>query len=111
MITYSEYLLSFLFIFIKETKPKSILSSPISAFLGPKIWEKPITICGFESRDNGEFAKNGDIKIPGAECSLLNIDDFLNESNFECPLFAEDIFDEKGPEEVVAPNGSMDSLE
>ena len=110
MIRSTQYLLSFLFILIKETKPKSIISSPISAFLGPKIWKKPIKFHDFEKRDDGEFANNGDIEIPDAECSLMNFNDFLNENNFESPLLAKDIYEEEEPEEV-APNRNMDSLE
>ena len=64
----------------------------------------------FEKRDNGKFANNGDMEIPDAECSPVNFEDFLNKNNFESPLFAKDIFEEKGPEEVV-PNKNMDSLE
>ena len=40
-------------------------ADPQSAFLGPKLWEKPIS---FPSLDDTEF-------------SIMNIDDFLNENN------------------------------
>ena len=110
MIRSAQYLLSFLFILIKETKPKSTISSPISSYLGPKIWKKPIKFHDFERRGNGEFANNGDIEMPGAECSVLSFEDFLNENNFESPLFTEDVFEEKGTGEV-ATNRNMDSLE
>merc|ERR1719414_2517319 len=49
-------------------------SKPESAFLGPKIWKNPITLPML----SGNAGSGGD-----AEFSIMNIDDFLNENNFD----------------------------
>ena len=61
---------------LKESGKRSVVVSsakPESAFLGPKIWKNPITL-PMLSGNNG----SGD-----AEFSIMNIDDFLNENNFD----------------------------
>jgi len=58
-------------------KKKVVVSSnpkPESAFLGPKIWKNPITLPMLAGGNNG----SGD-----AEFSIMNIDDFLSENNFD----------------------------
>lgn len=61
---------------VTESGKKAVVVSankPESAFLGPKIWKNPITL-PMLSGNNG----SGD-----AEFSIMNIDDFLNENNFD----------------------------
>ena len=63
-------------------------SNPESAFLGPKIWKNSITLPMLNSGD--------DESSEDAEFSIMNIDDFLNENNFDVnkssPL-SEEIFE------------------
>ena len=64
-----------------ESGKKAVVVSankPESAFLGPKIWKNPITL-PILSGNNG----SGD-----AEFSIMNIDDFLNENNFDINRYA-----------------------
>ena len=61
---------------VTESGKKAVVVSsnkPESAFLGPKIWKNPITL-PMLSGNNG----SGD-----AEFSIMNIDDFLSENNFD----------------------------
>ena len=76
-----------------------MLLTPKSAFLGPKLWKKPITSQELSESGNSELEVNGTMDTTGAEFSVMNINDFLNENNFDfgrnSPLIsAEDIFDD-----------------
>lgn len=73
---------------IKESGKRSVVASaakPESAFLGPKIWKNPITL-PMLSGNNG----SGD-----AEFSIMNIDDFLNENNFDFDSISPPLPDEE----------------
>jgi len=73
---------------IKESGKRSVVVSaakPESAFLGPKIWKNPITL-PMLSGNNG----SGD-----AEFSIMNIDDFLNENNFDFDSISPPLPDEE----------------
>ena len=68
---------------VTESGKKAVVVSankPESAFLGPKIWKNPITL-PMLSGNNG----SGD-----AEFSIMNIDDFLNENNFDINRYCDD---------------------
>lgn len=73
---------------VKESGKRSVVVSankPESAFLGPKIWKNPITL-PMLSANNG----SGD-----AEFSIMNIDDFLNENNFDFDSISPPLPDEE----------------
>jgi len=66
-------------------KPKAIKieqKTPQSAFLGPKIWNTPITLNQLTNEDDEEEVENN-VEATGAEFSVMNIDDFLQENNFD----------------------------
>jgi len=72
---------------VKE--PKKVVcsaSKPESAFLGPKIWKNPITLPML----SGSAGGNGD-----AEFSIMNIDDFLTENNFDLNRISPPLPDEE----------------
>jgi len=79
----------------KDQKSQPILQAPNSAFLGPKIWKKPLN---FYKMGNDTNTRNG-----GGEYSVMNIDEFLNENNFDIgrisPPLADDMFDQRGMRE------------
>ena len=68
--------------------------------MGPKIWKKPINFHKLKGGDNGGLANNVNTGATGAQFSVMNIDEFLNENNFDfgrySPPLAEDVFDERG---------------
>ena len=68
---------------LQDGKMHVTAANPQSAYLGPKLWDKPISL---PSLDESEF-------------SIMNIDDFLNENN----LSLED------KEDPVMPNNGKDS--
>lgn len=79
-----------------EKKPKIFKSEPTSAFLGPKIWKKPITLNQLTGvMDEPMEANRSSVDSTGAEFSVMNINDFLAENNFDLgTVSSEDIFDE-----------------
>merc|ERR1711997_830528 len=79
-----------------EKKPKIFKSEPTSAFLGPKIWKKPITLNQLTGVMDEPMEDNrSSVDSTGAEFSVMNINDFLAENNFDLgPVSSEDIFDE-----------------
>jgi len=65
-------------------KPKAIKIEQKSAFLGPKIWNTPITLNQLtEDEPETEEALENNVEATGAEFSVMNIDDFLQENNFD----------------------------
>jgi len=63
---------------VKEQQKQKVVvsaSKPESAFLGPKIWKNPITLPMLSGNASGSGCD--------AEFSIMNIDDFLNENNFD----------------------------
>jgi len=64
-------------------KPKPIKIEQKSAFLGPKIWNTPITLNQLTEDDETEEAVENNVEATGAEFSVMNIDDFLQENNFD----------------------------
>ena len=60
-------------------------NNPGSAFLGPKIWKNPITLPML----------NGSSGDDDAEFSVMNIDDFLNENNFNIDRISPPLPDEE----------------
>lgn len=74
---------------LKEQKKPVVVSAskPESAFLGPKIWKNPITLPMLSGAGSGGGGGggNGSGGSGGgdAEFSIMNIDDFLNENNFD----------------------------
>merc|ERR1711997_116678 len=79
-----------------EKKPKIFKSEPTSAFLGPKIWKKPITLNQLTGVMDEPMEDNrSSVDSTGAEFSVMNINDFLAENNFDLgTVSSEDIFDE-----------------
>jgi len=72
--------------FKEQKKPVVVSASkPESAFLGPKIWKNPITLPMLSGAGNGSGNGSGSGNGNGgdAEFSIMNIDDFLNENNFD----------------------------
>ena len=82
--------------FFQEKKPKIFKSEPTSAFLGPKIWKKPITLNQLTGVIDEPMEDNrSSVDSTGAEFSVMNINDFLAENNFDLgTVSSEDIFDE-----------------
>ena len=80
----------------QEKKPKIFKSEPTSAFLGPKIWKKPITLNQLTGVMDEPMEDNrSSVDSTGAEFSVMNINDFLAENNFDLgTVSSEDIFDE-----------------
>jgi len=64
-------------------KPKPIKIEQKSASLGPKIWQTPITLNQLTEEDNDEEGVENNVDVAGAEFSVMNIDDFLQENNFD----------------------------
>ena len=80
----------------QEKKPKIFKSEPTSAFLGPKIWKKPITLNQLTGVMDEPMEDNrSSVDSTGEEFSVMNINDFLAENNFDLgTVSSEDIFDE-----------------
>lgn len=80
----------------KEEKSQAALQQMNSAFLGPKIWKKPLNIYKRAGEDEGPNSRNAS----GAQFSLMNIDEFLTENNFDIgrisPPIAADMFNKGG---------------
>lgn len=67
-------------------EPKKVVVSaakPESAFLGPKIWKNPITLPMLNGSAGNGSGGDGTGNGGDAEFSIMNIDDFLNENNFD----------------------------
>jgi len=71
---------------LKLVKPEPNVSSAKSAFLGPKIWKKPLH---FQKMGAGGTSGNieGGMDPANTEFSVMNIDEFLNENNFDFDQF------------------------
>jgi len=65
-------------------KRKPIKAEPPSAFLGPNLWKKPITLNQLTEGGDEDYENNGNtVDGAGAEFSVMNINDFLQENNFD----------------------------
>lgn len=106
---------------IKEEPTKTELPSNNSAFLGPKIWKKPLNFYKLAGRatEPGEGSSNS-INTQEADFSVMNIDDFLTENNFDIgrvsPAHSEELFGSKGvrddtPFSAEGSGGSLFSFE
>ena len=89
---------------------KNAKSEPKSAFLGPKIWKKPMTLNQLSIGNDDGVGHSKKVDVSGAEFSVMNIDDFLSENNFEFGNLSttsstEDIYDEesRGQRESIHP--------
>merc|ERR1719436_1007920 len=84
----------------KDEKPKAVLQSTNSAFLGPKIWKKPLNFYKYAGGENEGSEPHIKRNTSGAQFSLMNIDEFLSENNFDVdrisPPLAEDMFGRGG---------------
>jgi len=83
----------------EKVKPKAPATN--SAFLGPKIWKKPMHFYksnGGEDRIAGNDASSNHLQ--GPQFSVMNIDEFLTENNFDIgrisPPLADDMFGQGG---------------
>jgi len=106
---------------IKEEPTKTELPSNNSAFLGPKIWKKPLNFYKLAGRatEPAEGSSNS-INTQEADFSVMNIDDFLTENNFDIgrvsPAHSEELFGSKGvrddtPFSAEGSGGSLFSFE
>jgi len=66
-----------------ESKPQQEKSQPKSAFLGPQIWKNSITLNQLADDEEIEEKKPISVNVPSAEFSVMNIEDFLAENNFD----------------------------
>lgn len=86
---------------LQEEPTKTELPSNNSAFLGPKIWKKPLNFYKLAGRatEPAEGSSNS-INTQEADFSVMNIDDFLTENNFDIgrvsPAHSEELFGSKG---------------
>lgn len=92
----------------KLIKAENNMSTMKSAFLGPKIWKKPLSfhkLAGEGSGNNG-----GMDEATGPEFSVMNIDEFLNENNFDFGRLSPPVEDnERFGQREGAPSANMDS--
>jgi len=87
---------------LKLVKPEPNTSSNKSAFLGPKIWKKPLHFRNGAAGGNGGPGMEG----TGTEFSVMNIDEFLNENNFDFDNFPRNVSEEDREHGMpVPPNG------
>ena len=74
-------------------------SEPKSAFLGPQIWNKPITLNQLAGNEEDDLEDGGGMDVTGVEFSVMNVDDFLAENEFDLgnisPNTKSDIYDEE----------------
>ena len=83
------------------------MSTMKSAFLGPKIWKNPLSFHKLAGAGSGN---NESMEATGAEFSVMNIDDFLSENNFDFGRISPPIEDdERGGKREGAPLANMDS--
>ena len=71
--------------------------------MGPKIWKKPISFHKLAGGNElgegaiGGLGNNGGMDVSGSEFSVMNIEEFLNENNFDFERFSPPVAeDEKG---------------
>merc|ERR1719266_343352 len=90
----------------KDVKPKATAA----AFLGPKMWKKPITLDMLVEDSNDGIKSHSGVDATGTEFSVMNINAFLNENNLDVgqcvsPSLVEDIFqvDARGQREGTPP--------
>ena len=72
-----------------------------SAFLGPKIWKKPMHFYKSNGGENGIAGNDASTNhLQGPQFSVMNIDEFLTENNFDIgrisPPLADDMFGQGG---------------
>jgi len=80
-----------------ESKKLQKKSSPKSAFLGPQIWKKPLTLDQLAGGEDDEVEANASMDVTGPEFSVMNVEDFLAENDFDfgniSPNTKEDIYE------------------
>jgi len=92
---------------LKLIKAEPSMSTMKSAFLGPKIWKNPLSFHKLAGAGSGN---NESMEATGAEFSVMNIDDFLSENNFDFGRISPPIEDdERGGKREGAPLANMDS--
>lgn len=106
---------------IKEEPTKTEMPSNNSAFLGPKIWKKPLNFYKLAGRATEPVeGSSNSINTQEADFSVMNIDDFLTENNFDIgrvsPAHSEELFGSKGvhedtPFSAEGSGGSLFSFE
>lgn len=84
----------------KDERPQAALQQMNSAFLGPKIWKKPLNIYKRAGGEDEGTGTSNSRNASGAQFSLMNIDEFLTENNFDIgrisPPIAADAFEKGG---------------
>lgn len=91
-----------------DEKSKTMAPTTNSAFLGPKIWKKPMHFYKTNGGDNGVAGNDASTAQPqGPQFSVMNIDEFLTENNFDLgrisPPLADDMFDQGGVDRGTSP--------
>jgi len=84
---------------LKKTHMKTFKSEPRSAFLGPNIWKTPITLNQLEGEEEDARENRERMDDTGGGFSIMNVDDFLAENDFDfgniSPSTKADIYDEE----------------
>jgi hypothetical protein len=72
---------------------------PKSAFLGPQIWKRPITLNQLAGTEEDDVEDRTNMDVSGAQFSVMNVDEFLAENDFDfgniSPSTKSDIYDEE----------------
>lgn len=83
----------------KKSQKKIMKSQPKSAFLGPQIWKKPITLNQLAGNDEDDVEDESGMDVSNAKFSVMNVDEFLAENDFDfgnvSPNTKADIYDEE----------------
>jgi len=104
----------------KDEKSQAPSQQTNSAFLGPKIWKKPLNLYKLAGGENEGSGTDMSRNAPGAQFSLMNMDDFLAENNFDIgrisPPIEADMLDRGGvrqstPYSTETEGGSQFSLD
>lgn len=83
----------------KKPEKKTMKYQPKSAFLGPQIWKRPITLNQLAGTEEDDVEDRTNIDVSGAQFSVMNVDEFLAENDFDfgniSPSTKSDIYDEE----------------
>merc|ERR1719266_3147681 len=58
-------------------------SQPASAFLGPQIWKKPLTLDQLAGGEDDDVENSASMDVTAPEFSVMNVEDFLAENDFD----------------------------
>merc|ERR1711997_1044158 len=98
-----------------DCKTKTTSYEPRSAFLGPKIWEKPISMNLLQGIKNEKPQKETNTNHNGnvSDFSVMSLNDFLEENQLDAGniSMSEELFEDASikTEDVFSLNGDFDS--